>query len=1189
MFTNRRLGNFLFFVLVACVVVVCAAGVAAPSAGTLADSRFGSWSPVDPASGRHTLTITDFAIPGRGTPLRLARAYNHQSERMGLFGRGWTSNLDLREGDAALFANDDERPLFDPAGRLTGWANKRGLGFQVEYENGLPARLVDSSGRVVQLETDGDGRIAAVTDVGGRKFRYSYDDHGNLTAAKTPLTGHTKFAYDAADRLVKTLDAKGNTVREVAYDDNDRVAAYSERGRSYVLRYTSDSMTERVEPSSGSVWRYRHRDGVVVAETGPDGNMMSRVLLDGRVTSTTDRRENTISYQRDEIGNVTRMADAHGATIIEHVPGTALARSITNALGNKTTFEYDDFGSLTKVTAPDGSATLMRYDEHGKRTSLTNALGETWTYAYDEFGNQTSRTSPEGRTEKRAYDKLGNMLAVTDAAGGVTRFEYDGAGRLVRSTTASGVTTTYEYDANGNVVGIAGPGGTVKREFDEHGRLTGVTLPNGTERRMAYDRYGNLAEVTDGRGDSHRYAHDRLGRLVGLTDALNQSITATLDPHGLPRTVTDALGNSYRETHDARGLITSMTDPLGRVTRFSYDALGRIAKKKDALGRETSFEYDARGNAVGVRYPDGSSVAISRDALSRVGRTVGRESDFSYDYTADGRLATVRNELTGETVAMEHDAAGRVSVVNGPHGPPTRYGRDVAGRVTGIHRGDALVAAYARNTAGLLERQEMGNGTVTTYAYDAAGNLLRTETRDSDGALLFSQRMTRDAAGLVTGIEQVSTRMDGGLETTSASYRYDRGKRLIAEERRDADGVLLSGLSYKYDANGNRVWMSDHLGVETVYEYDGANQLLRETAGGTTISYAYDANGNLVSETLGDETVTYRYDFENRLVGVRGPSLSVDYMLAPDGKRVASTVNGRTTTYVHSGMNVIEESAGGVRTDYTHGLGVDELLMRGGGGAPAYYHRGNVNSVLGLTGPRGRVVASYDYTAFGTPLRAEEAAFNPYRYTSRRLEPTGLYHFRERALSTRTGRFLSIDPIRTDAARSIRFGKLPELSPDEVSPLFQTRLNVHVTGMDLAGYVYAGNNSVNAMDPTGEAILWNPVSASLTSACAGSVCVGSGCGSSGCLGSGCAGSACIGSVCKGSACGGSVCGGSGCAGSVCGGSGCAGSACGGSGCIGSNCVGSFCSESRCLGSACYESGCSGSACTTTSSCYGGPC
>ena len=89
--------------------------------------------------------------------------------------------------------------------------------------------------------------------------------------------------------------------------------------------------------------------------------------------------------------------------------------------------------------------------------------------------------------------------------------------------------------------------------------------------------------------------------------------------------------------------------------------------------------------------------------------------------------------------------------------------------------------------------------------------------------------------------------------------------------------------------------------------------------------------------------------------------------------------------------------------------------------------------------------------------------------------------------------------------------------------------------------------------PTQDAIIiWNPISASVSSGCAASGCLASGCVSSGCLGSVCWGSGCAGSGCLGSACAGSVCAGSGCFGSVCVGSGCFGSVCVGSGCFG-NC------------------------------------
>jgi RHS repeat-associated protein len=244
-------------------------------------------------------------------------------------------------------------------------------------------------------------------------------------------------------------------------------------------------------------------------------------------------------------------------------------------------------------------------------------------------------------------------------------------------------------------------------------------------------------------------------------------------------------------------------------------------------------------------------------------------------------------------------------------------------------------------------------------------------------------------------------------------------------------------------------------------------------------------------------------------------------------------------------MNAIREESPSRSVSYSYGPAVDEILSKSEGSDRFYYHRGNVNSVLGLTDMASDVANSYLYSAFGEPEGAEEGTFNPYRYTARRVEGEGdYYYFRERLYSPSIGRFTSLEPLRVDAARTIRMGKLPVIEGSvNYSPLFGARLEVNVDGMDLAGYVYAGNNPANAMDPTGEIIIWNPASASGTSGCAGSGCLLSGCGTSGCLLSVCAGSGCGGSGCVGSGCGGSGCGLSGCGGSACKVSACLGSGC----------------------------------------------
>src|SRR5262249_2582687 len=154
------------------------------------------------------------------------------------------------------------------------------------------------------------------------------------------------------------------------------------------------------------------------------------------------------------------------------------------------------------------------------------------------------------------------------------------------------------------------------------------------------------------------------------------------------------------------------------------------------------------------------------------------------------------------------------------------------------------------------------------------------------------QSFERDGNYNVTRLEQELTMPNGSHQTNILHYLYDDLDRLAHEERRAADDVtVLSRTDYDYDPSGNRTRRVQD-GTTTTYDYNSANQLLRETTGSQVITYAYDLNGNLLTETMDGQTLTYSYDHENRLIAISGPGVSANYVLAPDGRRLAKTVNG---------------------------------------------------------------------------------------------------------------------------------------------------------------------------------------------------------------------------------------------------------------------------------------------------------
>ncbi|MFC1855611.1 RHS repeat-associated core domain-containing protein [Thermodesulfobacteriota bacterium] len=134
--------------------------------------------------------------------------------------------------------------------------------------------------------------------------------------------------------------------------------------------------------------------------------------------------------------------------------------------------------------------------------------------------------------------------------------------------------------------------------------------------------------------------------------------------------------------------------------------------------------------------------------------------------------------------------------------------------------------------------------------------------------------------------------------------------------------------------------------------------------------------------------------------------------------------------------------------EYIHDSGMDNpvAMIRQQGAAPNrtadtyYYHKDALGSVTEITDSSAVVVKSYEYKTFGTISRTTGTLENPYTYTSREYDAeTGLYYYRARYYNPMQGRFINKDPI------GIQDG------PNR--------------------FIYVGNNPVNMVDPTGEAVV----------------------------------------------------------------------------------------------------------------------
>ena len=93
------------------------------------------------------------------------------------------------------------------------------------------------------------------------------------------------------------------------------------------------------------------------------------------------------------------------------------------------------------------------------------------------------------------------------------------------------------------------------------------------------------------------------------------------------------------------------------------------------------------------------------------------------------------------------------------------------------------------------------------------------------------------------------------------------------------------------------------------------------------------------------------------------------------------------------------------------GLGVDEILTRTDAAGTRHFLTDALGSTLGLTDSSGTLLTQYTYEPFGNTTVSGATNANPYQYTGRENDGTGLYYYRARYYNPTLHRLISEDPI----------------------------------------------------------------------------------------------------------------------------------------------------------------------------------
>ncbi len=830
----------------------------------------------------------------------------------------------------------------------------------------------------------------------------------------------------------------GSTNSLILYTPGNRQDLFARQLDGSFINSTSPAQRGAVVTVAGGLRSVRFKDGSLWSFDGA-----------GRLIGQMDPNGNTITITRDGQGRVTRITEPSGRQFIMSFTGFNLRIDrIQDPIGRQVLYNYDASGRLSTVTDTAGGTTRYTYDSSHRMVSITDPRGITlltneydsagrvirqthadggvWTFAYTTTGSfisQTTVTNPRENKTTYRFNSAGYRISQTDALGQATNLQRQTGTNLILSTTDPlGRVTRLTYDANGNVTRITDPAGN-ERTFTYEpifNKLTSITGPLAQITVSEYDARGNLTATVDPTGARTSIAYNSFGQPVSTTDPLGNTTRFNYDSFGNLVTITDPLNNTTQRTYDLISRLIDQTDPRGRSTRLSYDGLNRITQIVDALNGFTSFSYDGNGNLLTVIDARRNTTSYTYDSMDRLATRsgpVGAIELFGYD-TAGNLLR--HTDRKGQINIFSYDALNRRTHGNYADGTTTSFVYDAVGRPIEASDsvGGTILNAY--DILGRLIAQTTEVGTVS-YQYDAVG---RRTLMDVSGepSVTYTYDPASRLRQMVQGSQTVDLTYDAlGRRTrltlpngVSTEYQYDVASHLTELTYRNVLGVL-GNLTYGYDAAGNRIAVGGSFARTLLPDttmsatYDVANRQL--AFGDKTMTY--DVNGNLTSISDTSGLTTLAWDARNRLFGLSGPSTTASFTYDVLGRRVMKEINGQQVQYQYDGVNPVQETSGAtVIANILTGLGIDEHLARTDvpAATTSYFLLDALGSALALADSAGAVQTEYTYEPFGRPTATGAGSANPFQYTGREDDGTGLYHYRARYYHSGMQRFVSEDP-----------------------------------------------------------------------------------------------------------------------------------------------------------------------------------
>ena len=718
------------------------------------------------------------------------------------------------------------------------------LEFQYGATNRIETIVTSSNAlRTASFAYDSNGFLTNVLDAAAHEYNYVYtngyiEEIWNGSIGSVQRLGVTYSAtpdtWTSTNSHSVVLEDDGGFVKTYLWEYGAVSETISRGGADTIERFYQVASSESRGSVLGDVFS---QNGQASYQYGPTGRITNRTDRVGGVWQQSYNAQNQLSTLIDPISNeFSYVYAANGLDLLHIVPPEgpiqeaftyvtdrhAIA-SISNALGQVTTLEYNDLGLITNIydgraefsltynseghlTAWFRESDLMQtnsYDAFGRLQTSENAAGLDITLTYDELDRITSATLDNNgqlSTISNEYDCC-NLSKTIDRNGNVTLFTFNDIGELQSFVNPAGLTNEFVYGLEGQPTVISNPLEYSEREYNEEGFLTRVERParsfdSDHAQNYFYDEENRLIKFQNFAGELYRFDVDLMGRR-----------TASFVPEGIPLAIgVEEYIQAESNQYDRLNRLVQSSDIRGLVISNSYNALGQLTQRTypEILNKTEGWTYNLWGDVTSFQNRLGQVVSNRYDSLGRLIEQIdGRSNSVHFGYSDADFLTTVSNESLNLVWTLTYDAEGRTTQINFPDGIDETRAYDPLGNVT----------------------QRVRAGITSTFGYDELSALTAVYI---EGTLIESNQI--DGLGRL-----VYTRNADGLVVTN---QYDSWGFLNSRH-------WPNNLSDSFEYNGTRLdKLTDRLGIDNIFDRDTIGRLTQFTDGATnTIGFSYITNG----------------------------------------------------------------------------------------------------------------------------------------------------------------------------------------------------------------------------------------------------------------------------------------------------------------------------------------------------------